>query len=247
MATASKLRSASQLVFCSTAEVAKEEEVTISVWPSAGACATAVAPIDPLAPPRFSTTKGWPKRDCRRSASGRAMTSFDPPGGKGTTTRTGRVGQTACARAMAGAASVPPSSRRRAIMVASLFGRPDVLRPAALVGAAVMPQAPAHGPDIDLEMGGEDRGVIHHGDACGLLQQPLPRRGIEDVHRGQHPLVEFRVGIAAAVDRAHPARRVPGAEGGAQPGGWLAGGGTPGDQESGEFLPAGAGDEGCIG
>ena len=68
--------------------------------------------MEPLAPPRFSTTKGWPKRDCRRSAKGRAMTSFDPPGGKGTTTRTGRVGQSPWARAMARCSSWCPCAGR---------------------------------------------------------------------------------------------------------------------------------------
>src|SRR3712207_2104014 len=102
-ATASKLLSASQGVRCDTAEVAKEEDVTISVWPSAAACATCAAPIAPPAPARFSTTKGWPVRACSRSASGRATTSLEPPGGKGTTSRTGREGQgddaAGCARA----------------------------------------------------------------------------------------------------------------------------------------------------
>ena len=97
-ATASKLPTASQGVRCDTAEVAKEDEVTMSVWPSAGACATCAAPMAPPAPGRFSTTKGWPVRACNRSASGRATTSFEPPGGKGTTSRTARCGQPSPAR-----------------------------------------------------------------------------------------------------------------------------------------------------
>ena len=70
-----------------------EDVVTSSVCPSGALCATAATPTALPAPGRFSTTKGWPKRACSRSASGRAMASFDPPGVKGTTMRTGRAGQ----------------------------------------------------------------------------------------------------------------------------------------------------------
>src|SRR5687768_8024295 len=44
------------------------------------------------APPRFSTTNGWPKVSVRPLATSRAMRSVLPPGGKGTMTFTGRAG-----------------------------------------------------------------------------------------------------------------------------------------------------------
>src|SRR5688572_6910696 len=50
----------------------------------------------PPAPVRFSTTKGWPRRSCSRLASVRPTRSGAPPGGNGTSTRTGLVGY-ACA------------------------------------------------------------------------------------------------------------------------------------------------------
>src|SRR6218665_825898 len=63
-----------------------------SVWPSAGARAASAMPMLPLAPLRLSTTKGWPSTACRRSAMARATMSVAPPGGKGTISRTGRLG-----------------------------------------------------------------------------------------------------------------------------------------------------------
>jgi hypothetical protein len=61
--------------------VASALDVNSRVWPSGALFATASAPIVPPAPPRFSTTKGWPKASPNRSASGRASTSLLPPGG----------------------------------------------------------------------------------------------------------------------------------------------------------------------
>ena len=55
--------------------------------------AVASVPITPPAPLRFSTTKGWPSVDWRRSAITRAMMSVVPPGGKGTSIFTCLVGQ----------------------------------------------------------------------------------------------------------------------------------------------------------
>src|SRR3712207_2369872 len=68
-------------------------EPTSSVWPSGSDFATTSAPRLPPAPGRLSTTKGWPNTVVSRAASGRATESAKPPGGNGTTMRTGRVGQ----------------------------------------------------------------------------------------------------------------------------------------------------------
>jgi|GEM_PF-4651988 len=51
-----------------------------SVYPSAGALATACAAIVPLAPPRFSTTTDWSSRRPRCCAYSRATISTEPPG-----------------------------------------------------------------------------------------------------------------------------------------------------------------------
>src|SRR5205085_10397226 len=47
----------------------------------------------PLAPARFSTTKGWLNLAPRRSPMMRGIASAEPPGGNGTTMRTGLWGQ----------------------------------------------------------------------------------------------------------------------------------------------------------
>src|SRR5262245_53492647 len=47
----------------------------------------------PPAPPRFSTTSGWPSGFSSFCARMRATMSVDPPGGKGTMTRIGLAGQ----------------------------------------------------------------------------------------------------------------------------------------------------------
>jgi hypothetical protein len=54
----------------------------------------------PLAPPRLSTTNGWPSASDIALEIGRAAVSDGPPGGHGTTTVTGFMGQF-CAQAVA--------------------------------------------------------------------------------------------------------------------------------------------------
>ena len=60
--------------------------------------AACAAPTPPPAPPMFSITM-VPNKPLIRSAHGRAMVSKAPPGGNGTTIRTGRSGYLACAHA----------------------------------------------------------------------------------------------------------------------------------------------------
>ncbi len=91
-----------------------------TVCPSGSALATAVRPMLPPAPGRFSITSGWPSFSLTRGAMARTMASALPPGGKVTITRMGLVGQAASwARAgLAKANSVAPpraahSARRR--------------------------------------------------------------------------------------------------------------------------------------
>ena len=64
----------------------------INTWPSADALAVTCAPMLPLAPGRFSITKGLPKRSVSAGEIIRAMMSDEPPGGKVTIRRTGRLG-----------------------------------------------------------------------------------------------------------------------------------------------------------
>src|SRR6218665_3164916 len=87
-----------------------------SVWPSAGARAASAMPVLPLAPLRVSTSQDWPSTACRRSAMARETMSVAPPGGKGTISRTGRLGEAGCVWPIAGrlAAAWVPAARARA-------------------------------------------------------------------------------------------------------------------------------------
>jgi hypothetical protein len=73
-------------------------------------------PMEPLAPPRFSTTKVCFIESVRRAATARASRSVVPPGGYGTTIFTGRSGYFSCAptagdKAWMAIASSEPNSR----------------------------------------------------------------------------------------------------------------------------------------
>src|SRR5438309_7211347 len=64
-----------------------------SVWPSGADLATKSAPIWPLAPGRFSTTMACAQIPASLGSMMRASVSAPPPGGKGTTMRTGFEGK----------------------------------------------------------------------------------------------------------------------------------------------------------
>lgn len=68
------------------------------------------APSIPPAPGRFSMIAGLPREACMPSAVSRAQTSVAPPGGKGTTKRTGRSGAQACGCARPPAGQSPKGS-----------------------------------------------------------------------------------------------------------------------------------------
>src|SRR6185369_4934545 len=88
--------------------------VTIQVWPSGGALAAIAAPIAPAAPGLLSITMFQPVLSATLAARMRATGSVVPPGGNGTTTRIGPLGQSPapCARTIAGVAraAVVPAS-----------------------------------------------------------------------------------------------------------------------------------------
>jgi hypothetical protein len=67
-------------------------ELMSSVAPSGAELATKSAPIWPLAPGRFSTMTGWPQIATSFGSMMRASVSAPPPGGNGTTMRTGLEG-----------------------------------------------------------------------------------------------------------------------------------------------------------
>ena len=121
MLTAASSFSVSYGSFCPIAGLISRELVPTSmVWPSAGAFATAaVATIVP-APGRFSITTDWPpQRADRRSARMRATTSVGPPAANGTTSFTGRDGNSAAVCAAAAATEV--ASRRTGAMTLNVF------------------------------------------------------------------------------------------------------------------------------
>src|SRR6185503_12764741 len=69
-----------------------------------------MAPTEPPAPVRFSTTTGWPQSSPSFGAMVRAMMSVTPPGENATITRTGLAGQF-CASAGLAAASMSRNAR----------------------------------------------------------------------------------------------------------------------------------------
>src|ERR1700752_528438 len=77
--------------------------------------------MGPLAPPRFSTTKGLPSCSESSFAVSRPITSVVPPCGKPTMTRTGCVGQD-CAKAASGAANRRQSRFLRSILSSPTAG-----------------------------------------------------------------------------------------------------------------------------
>ena len=56
-------------------------KTTPNVYPSGAAAATTCVPIEPDAPPRFSTMNCWPSCCVRCAAKMRATWSTEPPGG----------------------------------------------------------------------------------------------------------------------------------------------------------------------
>src|SRR5262245_10712175 len=68
-----------------------------TVVPSAGDLAAASCPTLPPAPPRFSTTLGWPVRSASLEDTMRVTMSAGPPGGNGTIQRIGFDGHAVCA------------------------------------------------------------------------------------------------------------------------------------------------------
>src|SRR6266849_2862593 len=87
---------------------------TNSVVPSGVARAATMPPMVPPAPPRLSTTTGWPTSSPTCAATGRAKMSFEPPGGNGTIHSMARDGrQSAAWSGPATVSSRPPSAVRR--------------------------------------------------------------------------------------------------------------------------------------
>ena len=83
------------LIACATTI---ELDAISTLVPSGSAPATCLPAMMPLAPPRFSTTTVWPSSALILSANSRATASTPPPGGKLTTSRTGRR-EVSCAAA----------------------------------------------------------------------------------------------------------------------------------------------------
>src|SRR5256885_5767801 len=95
------------------------------VLPSAAAWATAWAPMLPLAPGRFSTTTGWPRRCCSCSPRRRASRSVPPPGGNVTTMVMGRSRRVPALPGAASHSPDAPASSAQAASVQSLRPRKE--------------------------------------------------------------------------------------------------------------------------
>src|SRR6266851_7652319 len=92
---------------------------TNSVVPSGVARAATMPPMVPPAPPRLSTTTGWPRSSPTCAATGRAKMSFEPPGGNGTIHSMACDGRQSAARSgpAAPAISRPPNAARRETII----------------------------------------------------------------------------------------------------------------------------------
>src|SRR6266436_969762 len=116
---------------------------TSSVYPSGAAFATASPATMPLPPTRFSTTTGWPSVSLRRAAMRRPTRSGPPPGGIGTSRRTGLEGYCPAATD----AKRATLTARNPLRTRSIPGRGDPIE-------IVLPH-------VQVALAGLDRGVFH--------------------------------------------------------------------------------------
>src|SRR4029077_1994211 len=100
--------------------------------PRGGARGSLPTPIEPPAPPTFSTITGWPSAAPILSAMMRAATSVEPPGGNGTISVIGRDGKlSACAGASAtgrSASAIQATLRIRATIRLCIFAPRSYVR-----------------------------------------------------------------------------------------------------------------------
>src|SRR5437667_11419685 len=96
-----------------------------SVWPSGADLATKSAPIWPLAPGRFSTTIACAQIAARLGSMMRASVSAPPPGGKGTTMRTGFDGKPCASVPLEETRSARPVSAPHVRRIRNSFPRPE--------------------------------------------------------------------------------------------------------------------------
>src|SRR5260221_8829700 len=142
-----KLLSTSKSILKNSGSVSVELTLTVMVWPSGGAFATASRPIAPPAPPRFSTMNGWCHFACMRGASVRAMRSGVVAGVWPRTKRTGRF-EMPCAHPAAGLASAARISRRRGSLMCCIYPPSFWLVDAGARGADDAGPLLALGPDV---------------------------------------------------------------------------------------------------
>src|SRR6266550_7304033 len=124
----------------------------------------------PLPPTRFSTTTVWPSVSVRRAAMRRPTRSGPPPGGIGTSRRTGFEGYCAAATDASRAAAIAGNPLR----TRSIAGRSD---PVEIVL-----------PHVQVALAGLDRGVLH---------AQLPR---EFLHRAPAGVRVLDVGLGVQLE-----------------------------------------------
>src|SRR5215831_15919306 len=109
-----------------------------TVYPSAGAFAAASCPTLPPAPPRFSTTFGWPVCSASLEDTMRVTTSAGPPGGKGTIQRIGFDGNDCACAACASSAA---QKKIAAFIAAIVAARPRLTAAEAAEAARAAAEA----------------------------------------------------------------------------------------------------------
>src|SRR5436853_5599174 len=152
---------------------------TSSVYPSGAALATASPATTPLAPTRFSTTTGSPSVSLRRAAMRRPTRSGPPPGGTGTSKRTGFEGYCAAA-----------SDAKRATLTAR-----NPLRTRSIPGRSNPIEIVL--PHEQVGLAGLDRGVFH---------AQLPR---EFLHRAPARVRVLDVGLGVQLEELKLVLRQP--------------------------------------
>mmetsp|Transcript_49009 Transcript_49009/g.115128 ORF Transcript_49009/g.115128 Transcript_49009/m.115128 type:complete len:426 (+) Transcript_49009:554-1831(+) len=167
----------------------------------------------PPAPPRLSTTTGWPRRCCSSGAMARASRSVVPPGVKGTIRRSGRLGQGASAPA---GSTQPPAQaaswRRFTGMAVSSQAGVEALLPAGWQGAGqstALPTVPGTDSICPPGCGGLWLPVAacRGGSRGGDLSAPRRRCSAGLLHRpavaDDHGLTGQRLGREAGKHQRH--------------------------------------------